>query len=205
MDLAANAANQMNILAYAELDLGYDTRAVDAVSAALQFAQSYDVKSDVAHVLAQVGDEKKAQSLMADVVKERPDDGFIQTLDLPAFRAQLDIRHKNPSAAIQDLAAAAPYEAGRPRIYLLRGQAYLAAGKPADAAAEFKKVLARRDLKPLNNVYALAQLGLARAYAASGDAPGARTAYQDLFALWKDADPDVPVLLAARAEYAKLK
>ena len=205
MDLGAVAAERLNSQGRREFDFDYPTRAVDAADAALQLAPSAQVKLDAAQILARAGDEKKAQSLMAEVVKERPDDTFIQTLDLPAFRASLDLRHKNPAAAIQDLAAATPYEAGRPSIFLLRGEAYLAASRPADAATEFKKVLARRDLKPFDHIFALSQLGLARADAASGDTAGARTAFQDFFALWKDADPDVPVLIAAKAEYANLK
>jgi serine/threonine protein kinase/tetratricopeptide (TPR) repeat protein len=205
MEIPVAAANTLLDEGHWESEIGNSTKAVEAVNAGLQFAQSWDVKVDAAQVLAMIGDEKKAQDLMAQVVKERPEDSFVQTIELPNFRVTLDLRHKNPTAAIQDLAAATPYEAGRPYIYLFRGQAYLAAGRPADAATEFKKYLARRDLKPESFRYALAQLGLARAFAASGDTGSARTAYQDFFALWKDADPDIPVLIEARAEYAKLK
>jgi tetratricopeptide (TPR) repeat protein len=205
MDIPVAAASTLLDEGHWEAEIGNPTKAVDAVNAGLQFAQSWDVKVDAAQVLAMVGDEKKAQDLMAQVVKERPDDSFVQTIELPVFHYALDMRHKNPTSAIQDLSAAAPYDAGRPYVFLFRGQAYFAAGRPADAATEFKKLLARRDLKPERFRYALAQLGLARAYGASGDSGAARTAYQDFFALWKDADPDIPVLLEARAEYAKLK
>jgi predicted Zn-dependent protease len=205
MDIPVAAANTLLDEGHWESEIGNSTKAVEAVNAGLQFAQSWDVKVDAAQVLAMIGDEKKAQDLMAQVVKERPEDSFVQTIELPNFRVTLDLRHKNPTAAIQDLAAATPYEAGRPYIDLFRGQAYLGAGRPADAATEFKKYLARRELKPESFRYALAQLGLARAFAASGDTGSARTAYQDFFALWKDADPDIPVLIEARAEYAKLK
>jgi serine/threonine protein kinase/tetratricopeptide (TPR) repeat protein len=206
MDLAAVAAAQWNGAGFCEASIGYPERGVEAAGSALQLAQSWDVKLDAAKILALAGDEQKAQTLVAEVVKERPLDALVQTLDVPFFRASIDLRRKNPSAAIEDLAPATPYEAGRPvQINLLRGDAYLAASRPADAAAEFKKVLARRDLKPFNYRYALAQLGAARAAAASPDAGGARTAYQDFFALWKDADPDIPILKTAKAEYAKLQ
>jgi tetratricopeptide (TPR) repeat protein len=205
MDIPIAAASTLLDEGYWESEIGNPTKAVDAVNSALQFAQSWDVKLDAAQILAKVGDEKKAQDLMAQVLKERPDDSFVQAIELPVFHFTLDMRHKNPSAAIQDLSAATPYEAGRPYVYYCRGQAYLAANRPADAATEFKKLLARRDLKEERFRYALAQLGLARAYAASGDGGSARTAYQDFFALWKDADPEIPVLVEARAEYAKLK
>jgi serine/threonine protein kinase/tetratricopeptide (TPR) repeat protein len=206
-ELGPLAAGDLTNLAGVESDFGYPTRAVDAANAALQMDQSWDVKLNVASVLAHDGDEKKAQALMAEVAKERPLDSIAQSVDLPSVRATIDLRQKNPTGAIQELATATPYEAGAFQIYVyvLRGEAYLAAGKPADAATEFKKYLARRVIKSFSDEYALAQLGLARAYAASGDSDSARTAYQDFFALWKDADPDIPAFIAAKAEYAKLK
>ena len=88
---------------------------------------------------------------------------------------------------------------------MLRGQAYLASGDPANAASEFRKFLARRANALFSIYYPLAQLGLARALAAQHDAAGARTAYQDLFSMWKNADPGLPVLKEAKAEYAKLQ
>jgi hypothetical protein len=87
----------------------------------------------------------------------------------------------------------------------VRGEACLAAGDPGNAETEFRKFLARQGQWPLNIYYPLAQLGLARALAAQHDSANARTAYQDFFASWKDADPDIPVLKEARAEYAKLQ
>ena len=87
---------------------------------------------------------------------------------------------------------------------LLRGEAYIASGQPANAVAEFRNILARRGLSVVSIAYPLAQLGLARALAAQHDTTNARTAYQDFFALWKSADPDIPILITAKAEYAKL-
>ncbi len=110
------------------------------------------------------------------------------------------------SAASISLAAAQPYENGLWfQNHVLRGQAYLASGDGANAAAEFRKFLARRSNAPFSFYYPLAQLGLARALAAQHDAAGARTAYQDLFAMWKDADADLLPLKQAKAEYAKLQ
>ena len=124
-DLGSLAARQLNTLAGLESDFGYSQRAVDAVNAALQLDQSWDVRLDVASILARDGDEKKAQALAAEVTKERSLDTLVQSLDLPALRAELDLRHKSPSAAIQELTAATPYEAGavtdilssRPSVY----------------------------------------------------------------------------------------
>jgi eukaryotic-like serine/threonine-protein kinase len=121
-------------------------------------------------------------------------------------------RTVNPSRAVELLRAAQTYELGNPwptvgplsPIYF-RGYAYLAAGQGREAAQEFQKIIDHRGIVQNSPVGALAYLGLARSRAASGDTPGARTAYQDFLALWKDADPDVPILKEAQAEYAKLK
>ena len=87
----------------------------------------------------------------------------------------------------------------------MRGQAYLKLGKGAEAAAEFQKILDHRGWDPLSPLYPLAQLGLARAAVLTGDSEKARKAYQDFFALWKDADPDLPILITAKKEYEKMQ
>ncbi len=116
------------------------------------------------------------------------------------------MRQGKAAAAVQTLAAAQPYEDGTWFYnHVLRGEALLAAGAPADAVLEFKKFLARRAIQPFSTHAPVAQLGLARAFAAQHDTANARTAYQDFFALWKDAEPDVPLLKEAKAEYAKLQ
>jgi ATP/maltotriose-dependent transcriptional regulator MalT len=87
----------------------------------------------------------------------------------------------------------------------VRGEAYLAARQGGEAAAEFQKILDHRGTVVNQPIGVLAHLGLARAYVLQGDTPNARAKYQDFFTLWKDADPDIPVLIAAKAEYAKLR
>ena len=115
------------------------------------------------------------------------------------------MHHGKAADAIQTLAAAQPYEEGLWfDNHVLRGQAYLASGDAGNAAAEFRKFLARRAGAPSSFDYPLAQLGLARALAAQHDS-AARTAYQDCLAMWKEADPDLPVLQQAKSEYAKLQ
>ncbi len=206
MDLPDNAAGAIVAQGGTECELGFDARAVEDANTALKMLKSWDFELAAAAIFARCGDEKKAEALMVDVAKARPQDTLVQRLDLPAVRAEIDLRHRNATAAITELEGAKPYEGGRPgEINWIRGRAYLAAGRGADAATEFKKILARTDLKGINLTYPLAQLGLARAYAAQGDAPSARTAYQDFFALWKNADADIPLLIAAKAEYAKIK
>jgi hypothetical protein len=87
----------------------------------------------------------------------------------------------------------------------VRGEAYLAAHHGSEAAAEFQKILDHRGIVLNSPLGALARLGLARAYAMQGDAPKAKAAYQDFLTLWKDADPDIPILKQAKAEYARLR
>jgi eukaryotic-like serine/threonine-protein kinase len=131
---------------------------------------------------------------------------------LPAIRAAAWLR-SNPQKAIETLAVSTPYEFGQTTqlvvfclypVYL-RGEAYLAAGQGAAAAAEFQKILDRPGVIQNETIGPLAHLGLGRAYALVGDSAKAKTAYQDFFALWKNADLDIPILLEAKAEYAKLK
>ena len=124
----------------------------------------------------------------------------------------MEVNRHNPAKAIERLRAAQPYELGNPSptvgplspIYF-RGYILLAAGQAKEAAAEFQKIIDHRGIVLNSPIGALAYLGLARGRAASGDTAGARTAYQDFFALWKDADPDIPILKQAKAEYAKLQ
>ncbi len=118
----------------------------------------------------------------------------------------MEIHRGKPDAAVQTLAPAQAYEDGFWfHTHVLRGNAYLASGKPGDGVQEFRKFLARQTLQQFSFQWTLAQLGLARAIAAQHEATNARTAYQDFFALCKDADPDIPILKEAKAEYAKLQ
>ena len=131
--------------------------------------------------------------------------------ELPVIRGIIEIQRGNPTGAIELLEAARPYElAYRPAIYF-RAQAYLSMGAGPEAAVEFQKILDHRGVAPLSVLYPLSHLGLGRAYAltggqaASGTRAKARRSYQDFFAIWSDADPDIPVLIEVRAEYAKLQ
>src|SRR5207248_2217543 len=130
---------------------------------------------------------------------------------LPNIRAQIATSRGNPAEAIKFLEVARPYDLGQepPRPFLypvyVRGQAYLRAHQASSAVAEFQKILDHRGISGGAPIESLSELGVARARAMSGDSSGARTAYQDFFALWKDADPDVPILKEAKAEYEKLR
>src|SRR6266446_9421306 len=133
----------------------------------------------------------------------------------PTLRAKLALLRSNPEQALEVLRAAAPYELGEPSFSLynwpdlypvyVRGEAYLAARKGSEAAAEFQKILDQRGIVLNEPIGALAHLQLGRAYAMSGEIVKARAAYQDFLTLWKDADPDLSILKQAKTEYAKLQ
>jgi eukaryotic-like serine/threonine-protein kinase len=164
--------------------------------------------------LAIAGDSARAQALAAELEKRYPEDTIVKFNFLPTIHGQLAFNRKNPSQAIEALQAAAPYELGQMGgggfgtalfpIYV-RGEAYLAAGKGSEAAAEFQKILDHRSIVLNEAIGALSHLNLGRAYALQGDTAKAKAAYQNFFTLWKDADLDVPILLAAKSEFAKLK
>jgi tetratricopeptide (TPR) repeat protein len=169
----------------------------------------------VALALAYTGDERRAQALGDDLGKRFPEDTVVQFNCLPTLHAKLAVNRLNPQQALDVLGAAAPYELGMPSNSLynwpnlypvyVRGEAYLVARKGSEAAAEFQKILDHRGVVLNEPIGALAHLGLARAYVLQGDKPKARAKYQDFLALWNDADPDIPILKQAKAEYAKLQ
>ena len=174
-----------------------------------------DVQYGAALAFAYAGDGKRAQSLASALEKVRPEDTLVKSNYLPTLRAKLALNRGNVSEALEILRSATSYELGQTTsnaygwtalypIYV-RGEAYLVAKRGGEAAVEFQKILDHRGIVLYEPIGALARLGLARADVIQGDSKGAKAAYQDFFALWKDADPDVPVLIAAKAEYAKLK
>ena len=208
-----------------QADYGNPAEARQSAAEALKLAPaSQGVESEAALAFAMAGDTARAESLAQDLGKRFPLDTQIQSLWLPAIHAQLALDKKNPAAAVSALQAASPIELGS--IYFVnnisclypvyvRGEAYLAAGQGSAAAGEFQKILDHNGIVWNCWTGALAHLGVARANALQAktsqgaDADAARVralaAYKDFLALWKDADADIPVLIAAKAEYAKLK
>lgn len=156
--------------------------------------------------LALCGEAAQAQALNDEAVKRYPKNTLVNEIYLPLVRAAMEIQRGNRTQAIQMMQALSRYESVS--FYYenyLRGQAYLGEGKGAEAASEFQKILDHRGWSPTSPLYPLAHLGLARAAALAGDPTKARQSYQDFFALWKDADSDLPTLLEAKKDYANLK
>jgi DNA-binding winged helix-turn-helix (wHTH) protein/tetratricopeptide (TPR) repeat protein len=183
--------------------------------AALGFSKSRVVKYGAAIAFALSGDLSRAEALTNDLEKRFPEDTSVQFSYLPAMRAVVAFEQGKPLNVAELLQKAVPDELGAPQSIFVgsfgalypvyfRGEAYLASHKGAEAAAEFQKIVDHRGIVLSDPIGALAHLQLARAYALSGDRSKARSAYQDFFTLWKDADSDIPVLKQAKAEYAKL-
>ena len=185
---------------------------------------SRSVESEAALAFALAGDSARAESVALDLGKRFPLDTQMQSLWLPAIRAQLALDRKNSPSALNALQVGPPIELGQIGFVVnisclyptyVRGEAYLAAGQGSAAAAEFQKVLDHSGIVWNCWTGALAHLGVARANALEsrtshgGDADAARVralaAYKDFLTLWEDADPDIPILKAAKAEYAKLQ
>jgi tetratricopeptide (TPR) repeat protein len=156
--------------------------------------------------LAMCGDVGQAQSLIEEVAANNPHSTLANFIWLPTVRAAIEIRRGNYEPAIQLLQATISYESASDFWPLyLRGQAYLRLNKAGEAAEQFKRILDHRGWDVLSPLYPLAHLGLARASALAGDPGASRKSYQDFLAIWKDADPDIPILQAAKKEYEKLK
>jgi tetratricopeptide (TPR) repeat protein/predicted Ser/Thr protein kinase len=194
---------------------GNPAEARQSAAEALKLAPtSQGVKVEAALAFAMAGDTARAESLAQDLRKRYRLDTQMQSLWLPAIQGQLALDKKNPAAALNTLQAASPIELGQIQFVnnisclyhvYVRGEAYLAAGQGSAAAVEFQKILDHSGIVWNCWTGALAHLGLARAYAMQGDTAKAKAAYQDFFTLWKEADSDIPVLTAAKSEYAKLK
>jgi eukaryotic-like serine/threonine-protein kinase len=194
-----------------EAELGNVAAARQGVSAALALSQGRDVKIVAALTFGRVGDARKARALRAELEKSYPTNTMLKVYWLPTVDATIAFNHANFSEAITDLEPATPYELGTPAFinYLypayVRGHAYLLARNGTAAAAEFQKLVDHRGIVQNFLTGALAHLQLGRAYAMAGDTARAKAAYYDFLTLWKNADPDIPILKVAKAEYARLQ
>jgi predicted Zn-dependent protease len=196
-----------------DVESGNREQARADANAAVKLAPNREVRAMAALALARAGDAAGAENLADELEKTFPRDTLVQKHWLPTIRAGVALERKDPNQAIKLLKVASMIELGSftagQTIFLcpvyVRGEAYIALHDGNAAAAEFQKFIDHRGLVVNFPWGALARLGLARAYAFEGDTAKARAAYQDFLTLWKDADPDIPILKEAKAEYAKLK
>jgi tetratricopeptide (TPR) repeat protein len=196
-----------------EVEAGNREEARAEAKAAVKLAPNRDVRAIAALALARAGDTAGAEELAAELDKAFPLDTLIQRYWLPTIRAAVALERKDPNRAIELLKVASTIELSSITadltIFLcpvyVRGEAYLVLHDGSRAAAEFQKFIDHRGVVMNFPWGALARLGLARACAIQGNTAKARAAYQDFLTIWKDADPDIPILKEAKAEYTKLK
>jgi serine/threonine protein kinase/DNA-binding winged helix-turn-helix (wHTH) protein len=207
-DAKETAAAYQAAAALREVEAGNQEQARAEAHAALKLAPTREVRVMAALALARAGDAAGAEKLATELDKTFPLDTLLQRSSLPTIRAGVALERQDSNRAIELLKGASTIELGRPGILspvYLRGEAYLMLRDGNRAAAEFQKFIDHRGMVGNFPWGALARLGLARAYAMQADTAKARAAYQDFFTLWKDADPDIPILKQAKAEYARLK
>ena len=194
-----------------EAEFGNLVAAKQGVREALALAPGHDIKILAGLVLARTGDEPGAEKLAAELEKSDPSNTVLMNYWLPVIRSAVQLRQGHAARAVSVLENAVPYELGNPSPFgnlypiYLRGQAYLLGQNGRAAAGEFQKMIDHSGIVLNYPTGALAFVQLGRAEALSGDMGKARTAYQDFFALWKSADANIPILKAAKAEYAKLQ
>lgn len=196
-----------------EAEFGNAAEAKKQAAAALALASGADEQALAALALARSGDIAAAQNIVDNIAKKNPANTLHNVYWIPSIRAAIELERKNPARAIEILQPATPYEMGSIPLstqgflcpVYLRGLAYLMEKNGPAAAAEFQKFLNNRGIVQYAPLGSLAHLHLGRAYALASDKPKAKSAYQDFFALWKDADTGIPVLQQAKSEYGKLQ
>jgi serine/threonine protein kinase/tetratricopeptide (TPR) repeat protein len=212
-DSKETAAFWQGNAALREVEFGNKAGGLKQAREALILAPGRDVKVEAGLALARGGDIIAAEKLVDALNKEFPLDTLMQNYWLPTIRAAIELQRHDSAKAIQILRASVPYELADPPPFsagtmypvYLRGEAYLGEGNGTLAASEFQKILDHPGVIVNFPLSALSHLGMGRVRFLSGDTAGARTAYQDFFALWKSADTDIPILIVAKAEYSRLK
>jgi len=211
-DAKETGATYQAAAALREVESGNREQARADAAEALKLAPNRDVRAMAALALARAGDKAAAEKLAAELDKSFPLDTLVGRYWLPTIRAAAALQRKDPNQAVELLQAASTIELGQPTgltVFLcpvyVRGEAYLMLHDGNAAVAEFQKFIDHRGLVVNFPWGGLARLGLARSYVLQGNTAKAKGAYQDFLTLWKDADPDVPILKEAKAEYAKLQ
>ena len=222
VDAAVGSANQVGLKqnqpamlaqeARWEAQMGNLQRAEQRATFAAKQARGIDVELNAALALALAGDLKSAKNLADDLERTHPQDTILHAVSMPLIQAAIALQLSDAASALKILKVPERYELGVGLYYFpalmptyMRGQAYLKLRDGPRAAAEFQKILDHRGSGPTSLNYVLAQLGFGRANALAGNVKQAKVAYQDFFTLWKDADPDIPILREAKTEYAKLQ
>ena len=194
-----------------DAEVGYLAEARQAIADSVKLSQDRRSKTIAATALALTGDTSRAQKFIDELSRELPTDTLLNKASLPVVRAIIELQGNQSEKAIAALEDTAPYEFGAgpegAKFWptYVRGAAYLKAHDGAKALVEYQKILDRPGIDVFSTLRPLARLGTARAHAIEGDTSKARTAYQDFFTLWKDADTDIPILVSAKSEYAKLQ
>ena len=212
-DAKETAAQWLAFQAVREAEMGNASAARQAAARALALAPGRDVKVLSALALARSGESPQSKAIMEALKKSEPSNTFLKVYWFPVLEASMALAQHAPDRAVIALEPSLPYELGNPppesagtlHPAYIRGLAYLAQKNGAAAAAEFQKFLDHPGIVQNFLFGSVAHLELGRAYAVSGEQNKAKAAYQDFFALWKDADPDIPILKEAEAEYAKLQ
>lgn len=190
-----------------KVEVGEYTSAKENVASALGMGSNTTLQSLAAMTLARVGESHRSQAITDDVRKKAPLNEMLNEYWMPSVHAVLELNRGRAQQALELLKPSSGYEFGPyslPLVYV-RGEAYLKARNGQQAAAEFQNIIDHRAVVTNDVLGALAHLQLGRAYAVYGDTAKSKAAYQDFFTLWKDADPEIPILKQARAEYAKLQ
>jgi eukaryotic-like serine/threonine-protein kinase len=194
-----------------EAMFGITSEAKESAMKALHLGKDREVEYGAAFALALAGDSSGSEGLVDDLEEHFPEDTSVRFSYVPTIRARLALNRGEPAKAIELLQIAIPYELGQPRSALqgffgalypiyVRGDAYLSLHEGADAAIEFQKIIDHQGITISDPIGAVARLELGRAYAMAGDKAKAKNAYQDFLDLWKDADPNIPILKQAKAE-----
>jgi len=210
-DAKETAAQWLGFQALREAELGNGAAARQGVARALALAPGRDVKVVSSLALARAGETAQSRAIVEALQKSDPTNTLLKVYWLPVLEASIAMAQQAPDRAIVALEPSLPYEFGGPPPGIpmypayVRGLAYLAQRNGPGAAAEFQKFLDHTGIVQNFLLGSLAHLQLARAYVLSSDTAKAKTAYQDFLTLWKDADPDIPILKEAKAEYAKLQ
>jgi tetratricopeptide (TPR) repeat protein len=204
--LKENAAAITAYEALIEASYGNLPQARDQTAKAMALARTRDVMWAEAAALGVSGDVTKGEAFAQDSARQFPKDTLVHAVYVPFLQAGLELQRGDSAQAIEALQAAIPYERAFWQVLFLRGQAYLKAGAGSEAAAQFQRMMEYRGGLRVNHPWqALAHLYLGRAWAMAGDKGKSRLAYEDFLALWKNADPDIPIFQQAKAEYAKLQ